>query len=758
MNVSNGIGMVRALQKAKQIKVIITFKHAHLDYRFKTIRSIASNLGKAINGLEKMLDDDRTPIAGFLTKSPDTVEVVQNVFKKAFEVQKDETSDNENVYFKSLLYKLGECGPLFRIHIDPKDLKANDKKRMEIVKELCKNSTYIDTPEETFTEFILDSSMYNLKDQIEIDYRTIENILNNDEYFSDPQYIEYVINILNNLQKLQEIIQNAGGKIIEGKLKACKDILKTKWNDKINKANDIISNTQDISVKLFNRNLSQFSKMQKSMAKSAKILKKFPKFYDDLMDIGCLINGSNDCFNREINVIMTHINNIKSQINNKLNNDEKNADDGNNDNNEDTYANQRDTENSLLCAIQKCCMLYKTFADTNKNIRKCFDSMKNDISSAIEDLCKKCGHFIDISMKSDDSATIIIYIFTKIGQMYHLLNNMESNLSSTNTEFKENDYNDDNNSSAEFSDNNNVNVKKPKVYFSIVKTVNKLQEIVKKNIKKVSKSFKLQDINDELDNDELNESASAVGGRVKKRDSVLIVKMLQKGVRLTDDTTATRETELVNFSTWLINFYDTLCRTDTYEIDVFENLKSWMHTAQTKFMNLLSDSCVELIQISNDYLLNQGPDKWSTIKLLLKECESLRKVNEVANATSLEYFAVQSEFDSRRNELSTQAAELIRQFDNNNNDNNRKPFDWERIIRTANYLAGVGCDKDSNEIKQIYRKIEQHLDVLKNKAKSFVLSLERSDELNIIQNTMNELNKLQKLSELIQHMNLIINS
>eukprot|EP01084_Bolivina_argentea_P304615 526122_1 len=53
VNMANGIGTIRALKKAKKVKVIITFKEAHLDFKFIIIRNIANNMSKAINKLEK---------------------------------------------------------------------------------------------------------------------------------------------------------------------------------------------------------------------------------------------------------------------------------------------------------------------------------------------------------------------------------------------------------------------------------------------------------------------------------------------------------------------------------------------------------------------------------------------------------------------------------------------------------------------------------------------------------------------------------
>eukprot|EP01084_Bolivina_argentea_P218651 371010_1 len=70
VNIANGIGTIRALKKAKAVKVIITFKEAHMDYKFKIIRNIVNNMGTWINDLEELLDQAHdSPIVGFITKS-----------------------------------------------------------------------------------------------------------------------------------------------------------------------------------------------------------------------------------------------------------------------------------------------------------------------------------------------------------------------------------------------------------------------------------------------------------------------------------------------------------------------------------------------------------------------------------------------------------------------------------------------------------------------------------------------------------------
>jgi len=214
-----------------------------------------------------------------------------------------------------------------------------------------------------------------------------------------------------------------------------------------------------------------------------------------------------------------------------------------------------------------------------------------------------------------------------------------------------------------------------------------------------------------------------------------------------DDEIRLRDEKLVSFTQWLTNFYDSLLRTDTYDVIIFEDLKIWLNTAQTRFVNELSASCEERLQICSDFLLNQGPEKWNVVEGLIKECESFRKVKEVSNNTSQDYFGIVSEYEYRRNELASQAAELINVFSNQDDDEqNKKPFNWEKIIKIVNQLNSVGCSENSNEMKQIYRRVKDHLMDLRDRTEAFVLSLERSDELNIIQNTMNELNTLQKLS------------
>ncbi len=66
VNIANGIGTIRALKKAKLVKVIITFKEAHLDYKFKIIRNIAMSMGEAINNLEDELQKgQKSAITGF---------------------------------------------------------------------------------------------------------------------------------------------------------------------------------------------------------------------------------------------------------------------------------------------------------------------------------------------------------------------------------------------------------------------------------------------------------------------------------------------------------------------------------------------------------------------------------------------------------------------------------------------------------------------------------------------------------------------
>ena len=117
VNMANGIGTIRALKKAKKVKVIITFKEAHLDYRFKIIRNIANNMGKAMKNLEHEIDKPRGAISGFLTKSTHGVEEAKDTFKKAYDEQeKKQSNSNEDAIFKALIYKLGETGLFFFYH------------------------------------------------------------------------------------------------------------------------------------------------------------------------------------------------------------------------------------------------------------------------------------------------------------------------------------------------------------------------------------------------------------------------------------------------------------------------------------------------------------------------------------------------------------------------------------------------------------------------------------------------------------------
>ncbi len=99
--------------------------------------------------------------------------------------------------------------------------------------------------------------------------------------------------------------------------------------------------------------------------------------------------------------------------------------------------------------------------------------------------------------------------------------------------------------------------------------------------------------------------------------------------------------------------------------------------------------------------------------------ESLRKVYDVKNNTSQEYFQIVSEFDCCKTALAKKATQLIK--------GKLKNINYEKIIKITNQLYDAGYGKESSEIKQIYEKLKQHSNDLKSKIEAIVLSIEMSD-------------------------------
>ena len=104
-----------------------------------------------------------------------------------------------------------------------------------------------------------------------------------------------------------------------------------------------------------------------------------------------------------------------------------------------------------------------------------------------------------------------------------------------------------------------------------------------------------------------------------------------------------------------------------------------------------------------------------------------------------------SEFDFSKTTLAKQATELMDELNSNDETN----IDYDKILRIANQLYSAGCLEESSEMKQINNKINLHLKILKSKTDTFVLSIETFHDLIKIQETMNELNTIQKFANLM---------
>ena len=161
-----------------------------------------------------------------------------------------------------------------------KNSQNNDNRRKDIVESLVNKTGYIAASNQSFNEFISDSTLGKLKEQIQRDYDTIRNILDHDEYFQNPLYIQYIVDILNSIDELKDIIKTTGEKSVENKLTECLDIFRTKWNKKIATACRILTKMKrrDCSIRSMAEGLNAFSKIEDIMTKNVNMVKK-SKYY-----------------------------------------------------------------------------------------------------------------------------------------------------------------------------------------------------------------------------------------------------------------------------------------------------------------------------------------------------------------------------------------------------------------------------------------------------------------------------------------------
>eukprot|EP01084_Bolivina_argentea_P236644 397858_1 len=236
-----------------------------------------------------------------------------------------------------------------------------------------------------------------------------------------------------------------------------------------------------------------------------------------------------------------------------------------------------------------------------------------------------------------------------------------------------------------------------------------------------------------LDDDDDDNKMNTKGGT---KFYVDVNSLLRSKAIKTDDEITSREKKLISFCEWINKLYDELCNAN-----LNKDLEIWLKNTKNKWLEWLCGACGDELQKCNDLLISDGAKSWSNVEKLLNECGSLRKVDYVENNTSQEYFKTISEYDSGKADLAKKASILIDKL--NKDDEN---IDYDEIVKIASQLFNAGCSTESSELKQIYNKLKLHLNDLKSKTEAIVLSTEMPDDLIVIQNTMKELDTLNKFA------------
>ena len=355
-------------------------------------------------------------------------------FSKAYDEQEEKDSNsNDNAIFKALIYKLGKKGPVNEIKIDLHNPQNNHNRRRNIIESLIKETGYIEAPRHAFNEFISESTLAKLKEQIERDYGIIQNILDHDQYFENPFYIQYIVDILDNIDELKNIIKTAGGKFLESRLRDCLDVFKSKWNKKITKARDIVTKIQlkDCSIRSMAKKLNEFGKIQDMMIENVKVIKT-NKYYKELKDIICLNEGLHVCFDELYRSITDYLNAMINEIRSDNGSDtefeyENTVD--NNQNQELSFEETKDIDNDnynydfdydydkqILLTIQKCCLLKQHKND--KYIKRKFKDFEKLINEIMKQLQRRCDNLMQ-NKQALNASNVPKFIFIHLYPNYN---------------------------------------------------------------------------------------------------------------------------------------------------------------------------------------------------------------------------------------------------------------------------------------------------------------------------------------------------
>ena len=613
---------------------------------------------------------------------------------------------------------------------------------------------YINTPNEAFHEFISESTLARLKEQIERDYAIIENILSdNNDYFENPNYIQYIVDILNNIDKLKDIIKTAGGNLVESRLKDCLDLFKSKWNGKIHKACNKVSKIEmrDCSVRSMTKKINEFAKIEEMMTKNKSVIEK-SKYYKELTDINYLNQAIHSCFDKIYESIKQYLNVMVKAVRsddefvdteteyeneNKNDNDDIYNDDNNGDHEPNNYIyNDDDYDKLILLNIEKCrnIKLYKN----DKYIKTKWKNFGKLIDEIMDELKQKCDIMSDRQALNANNVDKFIFIYSSLSKLQRIVQtkNVKLNASTIDRQTSVDENKDEKND----DDDSNV--------ITIIKdSIDELKKNVQKNIKSICHSYSLIPMTVPLviniSGDDNNDNFNHV-----KINAILTTNTCQV-IDDIDEKMTKREKRLNSFCEWINCLIENLSvNKNLNEISCLNDLQCWLINIKDMFIfSWLSDSCIEELQTCNKLLKDKQAESWDDVEKLLNECKSLRKIKDIEQNTSQEFFSTLQEFEYSKQNLAKKAEEFMDEMNNNDELN----INYDKIFRIATQLRKAGCKNESSELSLLFKKINKHLEILQSKANSFTLSIEAIDELIKVETIMNELNTIREFADLMDN-------
>ena len=219
VDVANGLGIIRAVEKAKSVKIVLVVGKADLDRRMDGLKNLCYTLSRVLTNYIQQLSCVDIIFTKF---SGDNVyQVLQKTFLQALDEMKNKQEDDNDVVVEMFQHIIQLCEKEKIVALDPLDADG----RARVLSTLFKDKLrWIQEPDSEFHSFVTAASQSRIIEQID----KIK-----DSIVKSPTNYDLVDEKLTKVKKLNDILPIKG---IVDRVNDCLHTVIKFWNQRLNSA------------------------------------------------------------------------------------------------------------------------------------------------------------------------------------------------------------------------------------------------------------------------------------------------------------------------------------------------------------------------------------------------------------------------------------------------------------------------------------------------------------------------------------------